>query len=621
MTQIISVILCTTAIFAAIMLNLAVRPNISRKMIAFAVGTTAVGGLLIYSYGYACTVESVPLAVIRSTFAVCKIFVGGNALSDISRAPLFEYTLTHIVFWLLHLMGLFGSTSAAITTLGSKVLRHIRMWLIRNKDLAVIYSLTPKTLEFGRKLMEQESISLVYVDANGENKFSGAVDHMGSLLYSDADALTASPRFLKRLGLRPGDRKIRLYALAADIVDDQKYAQSFMVSLQALEIQATQSSLTILGPEDETENRFQARKDRYGFGSVISLNEPEMAARLLVRNYPPCNTLTFSDQGRALQDFHALIIGFGRTGQAVLRQLVMNGQFAGSKFRISVFAPNYDQVMGRLFSECEELLKEYDIDFYAHDGRSCELYNFLNRNTGALRYIVICTGSDMLNAEIAEELQPYLRRRGCQIPVYQCSTSGIRYKVHDDKIITHRIYTPELLCSDTIDRMAMVLNQSYCGSGTIRENWLNCDYFSRMSSRASADFAVSLLHSAGIEHEEALTQWNPQGELLENLATTEHLRWCAFHYSMGFRSMSQEEFNQRAEVYRRELAETGMGKIRISKDLNQRIHACLIPWNELDELSARENAITGNNTDYQELDRNNVRAIPDVLRAMEKNLP
>lgn len=618
MTEIISVILCTAAIFAAIMLNLAVRPTISRKLIGFAVGITAVGGLLVYGYGYACTVDSVPLAVIRATFAVCKIFVGGNALGDISDAPLFQYTLTHIVFWLLHLMGLFGSTSAAITALGSKVLRQLRMWLIRNRDLAVIYSLTPKTLEFGRKLIEKQDLSLIYVDPDGDNNLSGAVDHMGSLLRSDADALNASPRFLRGLGLRPGNRKIWLYALASDMVADQQYAQHFLDSLKEMNISTEQSALTIRGPEDETDNRFQARGETYGYGSVISLSEPEMTARLLVRNYPPCNTLKFDAQGKALQNFHALIIGFGRVGQAVLRQLVMNGQFEGSNFHVSVFAPNYDQVMGRLCSECEELLNQYDIDFHAHDGRSRELYRYINQNAGSIRYIAVCTGNDLLNAEIAGELQPYLSRRGCRIPVYQCSPSGIRYKVGADKVVKHSIYTPELLCSDQIDRMAMVLNQSYCGSGTARENWLKCDYFSRMSSRASADFATALLHSAGVSVSDALEHWDPQGELLENLAKTEHLRWCAFHYAMGFRPMSREEFDARAGIYRTEVAKTGSSRVRIGKDLNQRIHACLIPWEDLDDLSARENAVTGKNLDYKEMDRNNVRAIPNVLRAMEK---
>ena len=619
MTEIISVTLCTAAIFAALMLNLAVRPNISRKLISFAVGTTAIGGLLIYSYGYACTVDSILLAVIRATFAVCKIFVGGNALSDISKAPLFEYTQTHIIFWLLHLMGLFGSTSAAVTALGSKVLRRLRIWLIRNKDLAILYSLTPQTLEFGRKLMEQDSVSLVYVDPDGDNNLSGAIDHMGSLLYSDADALNATTRFLRRLGLAPGNRKIRLYALDADVFSDQQYAQVFLNAMQALQIQPDQSALTILGPEDETENRFLAQKEYYGYGSVISLNEPEMTARLLVQTYPPCNTLTFSDQGYALQDFHALIIGFGHVGQAVLRQLVMNGQFEGSTFHVSVFAPNYDQVMGKLFSECEELLNQYSIDFYAHDGRSRKLYDYLNQNAEKVRYIAVCTGNELLNAEIASELQPYLKHRGYQIPVYQCSTNGFRYKVDDNNVIKYNIYTPEVLCSDKIDRMAMVLNHTYCGSGTLRENWQKCDYFSRMSSRASADFTYALLRCAGTTADTALESWNPQGKLLENLAKTEHLRWCAFHYTMGFRSMTPEEFARRADIYRQETILTGTGKIRISKDLKQRVHACLVPWDELDTLSACENAITGGNVNYKEFDRNNVRAIPDVLRAMKES--
>ena len=242
----------------------------------------------------------------------------------------------------------------------------------------------------------------------------------------------------------------------------------------------------------------------------------------------------------------------------------------------------------------------------------------VNRNARSIRYIAICTGNDLLNAEIAGELQPYLNRRGYTIPVYQCSPNGVRYKVNAEKVVCHGIYTPELLCSDQIDQMAMVLNHSYCGSGTARENWLKCDYFSRMSSRASADFSTALLHCAGVSSHEALEHWDPQGELLENLSKTEHLRWCAFHYSMGFRAMRREEFEARAAIFRREQAETGSGKIRISKDLNQRIHACLIPWEELDELSARENAVTGKNTDYKEADRKNVRAIPGVLHAMDE---
>lgn len=59
--------------------------------------------------------------------------------------------------------------------------------------------------------------------------------------------------------------------------------------------------------------------------------------------------------------------------------------------------------------------------------------------------------------------------------------------------------------------------------------------------------------------------------------------------------------------------------IRISKNTLLRTHACLIPWEELDALSAKENAVTGRSVDYKQLDINNVLAVPRLLRPAEGN--
>ena len=50
------------------------------------------------------------------------------------------------------------------------------------------------------------------------------------------------------------------------------------------------------------------------------------------------------------------------------------------------------------------------------------------------------------------------------------------------------------------------------------------------------------------------------------------------------------------------------------KDVAKRIHSCLIPWEALDELSQRENAVTGGDVDYQDLDRQNVLALARLLK-------
>ena len=45
-------------------------------------------------------------------------------------------------------------------------------------------------------------------------------------------------------------------------------------------------------------------------------------------------------------------------------------------------------------------------------------------------------------------------------------------------------------------------------------------------------------------------------------------------------------------------------------------HAGLIPWEALDDLSRRENEITGGTVNYKALDTNNVLAVPDMLRQL-----
>ena len=84
---------------------------------------------------------------------------------------------------------------------------------------------------------------------------------------------------------------------------------------------------------------------------------------------------------------------------------------------------------------------------------------------------------------------------------------------------------------------------------------------------------------------------------------------------MGFDTMDQETYARRCRQYQKEVAENGQSTLRIGKDMSLRLHACLIPWERLDDLSAAENAVTGGNIDYKAMDRNNVLAVPEVLSA------
>jgi hypothetical protein len=96
------------------------------------------------------------------------------------------------------------------------------------------------------------------------------------------------------------------------------------------------------------------------------------------------------------------------------------------------------------------------------------------------------------------------------------------------------------------------------------------------------------------------------------------MRWCAFHETMGYRCMPDQIWKERAAQFEKERLETGSGRIRIGKDPAARLHACLIPWDDLDALSEKENAVTGRSIDYKEMDRDNVRMIPEMLKGAKQ---
>ena len=611
-----------TGLFLALILGVAVSPRYTKKVLGWIAVPIALFALGLYGYGHshlfieAGANTSRFVCALRAVFDASRVFVGANNWSDM-KAVYQGYPFWSAAFWAIHLLAMAISAGAIIVSLGSRLLEKIRLWILFTRNVTLIYGLTENTLELGRNLKKTGRASIMSVATAEQAKLQAAAEQMGAVFRCDPDALNGTLRFLRSLGLWPKKRRLHVYALDSSMQANHQFAGKLLASLETRGVRPEQTALTILSAREETDNPMLACAGKYGYGSLLSINEPEMVARMLIRSYPPHQWMRFDKDGKALTDFHGVIIGFGQVGQAVLRQLVMNSQFCGSTSRIAIFAPDHAQQSGWLSHECREMLQHYPISLFPYDGRSRQLYDYLDEHGSSIQYVAICTGSDAINAEIGDRIQAFLMRRSYAAPVLLCSHAGVTHLSDGDQLVSHRIYTPELLCSDRMDRMAMVLNQSYCGQGDMRENWNACGYFGRMSSRASADFYGALLHCAGKTREEALQDWNPQGTLLENLAATEHLRWNAFHYCMGFRPMTDQEFRERAAEYLRAREKDPDTDYRITKDAKKRIHACMIPWEALDDYSRKENAVTGKQADYAEHDRSNGRNLAKVLLAEE----
>ena len=603
-----TVILITAALFVAVIVHLAAKPRYAARLAGYLCFIAAVGGLLYYGYGFASVISNLPMAILRSLVAVCGMFVGKSELSAILAAPGMDTIQAQLVFQILHFFAFYATASATITTLGAEPLRKLRLWFARRGELHLIYGVNTDTIHFARMLLSQRGNSVVFVDDRAE--LTADVTKIGCVLRSDPSAITPDGRFLRSVGMRPGKRTMTVYALQKNTAKNLRYCTALSHALKDAGIKPAQTRAVILGDESSLGAALQSLGDRYGYGDVSVYQEAEMAARLLIHKYPLCDVMTFDENGKATTDLDTLIIGFGQVGQAVLRSMVMNGQFYGSTFHAAVFSPDCSHVRGYLSHSYGSMLREYDISFYDCDGRSPELYDYVSKRKDTLKYIAVCIGDDKLSGEITDDLMRFLDYVGCAAPVIRCSRSGI---IHASAVGAEQkaqaLFIPEILCHGALDRMAAAVNHHYCKGESIQADWAGCDYFSRMSSRASADFVPAMLKAAGTAEDLALQHWAPSCELLENLGRTEHLRWCAFHYAMGYSPMPAEQWNARAEEYR------NGAKIRISKDTVRKQHACLIPWEDLDALSAAENKVTGKCVDYKALDIENVLSLPAVIQA------
>ncbi len=604
-----AIILISAALFFAFVLWIASDTDHLEKWTGLTFTAAIIGGLVIYGSINANTYRAAPfIAVLRTVVDLGKMFGNSGAegydnfMGIFTGASAGSVKLLTFFYWIIHFFAYYSMISAVIMLLGKGVLQKVRTILMRVRDIELIYGVDDRTLEFGSKLSKNRGISIVYV-GNG-NVPETSIRRMGALWYNDSDAMEPREAFVKRLNIKKGKCNLRLSALSEDADANLTYARKLIDCLKELGIEPEQTQLVILGLEDMDGSDLQALGDHYGYGSVRMFDRAELISRLLIKNYPLCDTVRFDKDAKAMDDVEILIIGFGSIGRQILRKTVAGGQFHGSAFHAAVFDPMIGKDDGFFRNRYAPMLEEYDIDLMPYGGLSSELISYVIKKGEKLSYIVIATGDEKTGREIVGGVMDTLKRLGINKPVYQACRDRVVYYHGTDPIRTYLSYETDILHQGLIDELAVEINHYYWGeSEPADEQWKQCDYFSRMSCRASADYLSSLLKRTDTLEKETLSPAET-----ENLGISEHRRWNAFHFSMGYSRMSREICEERAELYRKD------NSVRITKDALKKQHACLISWDELDELSEWENAVTGKSIDYKQMDRNNVDVIRKIVR-------
>ena len=650
MSEIFSIILPIAGVLLAAVVLVTADPKHSKWLTAVCGGLALVGGLAIYSYGYISTSGFYLQGILHAIFSVCRMFLGDADFGEFDDTGLFTGVWILTVNWLLHVLAVYATSSAAISIIGANALKKFRVRFAKKKNLNIIFGVNDASVDFGQALTEQAGSDLViYVSDDAQAQLTDAILESDAILCTDSKALSGSEAFLRSIGMGKGQRELTLYALHPDYNKNFDYAKALLNALEARGVNADRISLVIHGKEEECVKHLQIQKEQYGYGFVTVFRENDMAVRLLMREYPPCSVVDFNADCTAKENFEAMVIGFGQLGQLVLRNLIMNGQFIGSNFRADVFESNITERSGHFINCFPAIMSHYRVNFHPHDGRSEYLYAHLTERLDQVKYIAVCTGCPTADEEIAEQLQEFISRKGKNIPVLRCSTLGVQViDPNTARTTTHALYHPDVLATRTLDVMAMAVNQSYNGTrskGAVKD-WMVCDYFSRQSNRAVADFIPAVLKAANKTEEDAQsgTNWTFTNDQMTVLGQMEHARWNAFHFCNGYTTMSDSEFESRKAMYiaeretlakafdekfkamseeeRKKITEEKRKKmltpsIRIGKNTVARTHACLISWEALNDLDIKEKAVTGKDPTYQAKDINNINQLPTMLKLKE----
>ena len=367
----IAMIAAVLACFIAAVLNLALESRFRLRMTRVALVATICIGTFFYGYGFGWSMGFHFAALIRALLALCKMFGGFNDLASIQGAPLLENHMMMDLFWLGHFLGFYVTASTTIAALGERLLRQIRATLLRKGPLLLIYGVNQHAVAYGRRMAREKHRSVVFVDPDSTAGTENTIKTFGAVVEKDDDALAANERFLRRINMKQGTRCLEVATLHEDGRKNLEYARTLLRSMKARGIRPEQTSLLAAG----VGNQAAALQDLggNGYGSVYAFDTHDLVARMILRDHPPCEQIRFDEKGRATEDFHAVIMGFGRMGRAMLSGLMMNGQFTGSRFRVDIFDPGAQNG----FLHDHPMMKEYDIRFHAVDGRDDAFYAFL----------------------------------------------------------------------------------------------------------------------------------------------------------------------------------------------------------------------------------------------------
>lgn len=363
---------------------------------------------------------------------------------------------------------------------------------------------------------------------------------------------------------------------------------------------------------------------------VIIINQSQSIANILLYEFPMYNVLNREEK---LLD--VLIVGGGKTGRAILKNVLIYGQL-GSDYRLKVklIDKDADYVKSVMSKECPEFNnKNYEIEYFNADIRTNELIKVLDEQCKTCNYIVVCLQTDELSIQTALYLKKYYASKNIhelKIPMVvtrimdEVKSENLKLKTFNSskELLSFgtdaNLFSFENLLDNPLDKLALNVHSSYCkiSKNIIDRKEIIKNYYknetNRKSDKSNAIHIPYKLFTMGfsikpeylatkeeIENSDKLLtelkSYLSNKNFEEQIGCMEHNRWMAFQSSDGWEGASFEEALEYSRF-------TNSHKYEEAK-----LHACICSWEDLE--------IIQNHFDskLKEYDIEIIKQIPNIL--------
>ena len=565
-------------------------------------------GIIVYEPMTADGSEPVAKIIAPLNKTVSIFFPSRGTFDDHDSAKTSSYQL-------LHLSAIFFSALFMFSIFGHRLINSSQRFLVFRSRKNIFWGDSQ-----GGRLLAQDIIRstlmehTVFVfsnsvkdDGNADKALFEKIDAMGGIvLYRDFDHLRNNPKGRRHFFLTE-DQDFNL-KMALAVAQNSRYKLEIFLRTEMPRV-------------DYLFHQTKANVDLH------IINQSCLIARQFVAENPLLSIVP-KEKIRGLKvdfDFNVLLIGFGWQGRELLHKTICDAQFKGSKFSATVIDQDLDRKNGEYKLLYEECIREYQVNFADREDvcnvGSSSFYHWFRNNYRRFNRIIVALGDNHLNLNISVALANLMIAGGEQETKKKLFVDACADKYpYNEYPFTmfgrlDKIYTCSVIIAEQMDCVAKAVNYVYWNYqkdtlnsidwNVARDLWTNMkkanSTFSKDSSRAVALNVKNIIDiSGGHENfDEAIK--NP--EMLEILSENEHLRWNAFHFTQGItRWIEIDDHNKTdAKLFHYPTEKTWLIK-----------HACLVPYDKLDMISARVSEIRAksNNSvkeDYKEIDRMIIR--------------